>query len=87
MEGNGKITVQTAIKQTLHNKPCISKDIFLSKIYVKIRKSYCVVSELNKMADLRLATLTLQVADINSRELNVMDLICQGVYFILSQDQ
>ena len=36
---------------------CISKDIFLSKIYVKIRKSYCVVSELNKMADLRLATL------------------------------
>ena len=36
---------------------CISKDIFISKIYVKIRKSYHVVSELNKMADLRLATL------------------------------
>ena len=37
---------------------CISKNIFISKIYVKIRKSYHVVSELNKMADLRLATLS-----------------------------
>ena len=36
---------------------CISKDIFIYKIYVKIRKSYPVVFELNKMAAHDYATL------------------------------